>query len=86
VTKYVATCVGLYQSHHLTGLQALAAAQEDANREDTSPLGCTPHTLFELLEIYGDCGLLPVVGEYLGGEPVMFAERAKPIEKSGPIR
>jgi hypothetical protein len=68
---------GLYQAHHLARLQTLAAAQEDANREDTSPLGCTPHTLFELLEIYGDCGLLSVVGEYLGGEPVMFAERAK---------
>ncbi|MGI9284372.1 MAG: phytanoyl-CoA dioxygenase family protein [Pseudomonadales bacterium] len=41
------------------------------------PLGCSPGTLFDLLEIYQQCGLLQTVRDYLGDEPVMFAERAK---------
>ncbi len=48
-----------------------------ANQGDTGVLGCSTSTLFELLDIYRECGLLRVVSDYLDGEPLMFGERAK---------
>jgi len=68
---------GMYSQEQVQRLQILADQQEEANRGDTGPLGCTAHTLFELLEVYRECGLLDVVTEYLDGEPLMFGERAK---------
>jgi hypothetical protein len=68
---------GLYNSDLISRLESLSRAEEDDNRTDNSPLGCTPHTFFELLEVYQESGLLGVVGEYLGDQPVMFAERIK---------
>ena len=68
---------GLYNSEHLSRLNMLARLDETPNRERNLPLGCTSHSFFEMLEVYGDCGLLQTVAEYLGGEPVIFAERTK---------
>lgn len=67
----------LYNNEQLEHLQRTALASEEANRGDHKPLGCAPKTLFDLLDIYQECGLLDVVGRYLDDEPVMFAERAK---------
>lgn len=41
------------------------------------PLGCSPGNLFDLLEVYQQCGLLDAVTDYLDGEALLFAERAK---------
>lgn len=68
---------GLYSMEQVERLQSLAEQEEDSNRGGTGPLGCTPHSLFELLDIYKECGLLEAVTEYLDGEPLMFGERAK---------
>ncbi|MEP1471074.1 MAG: phytanoyl-CoA dioxygenase family protein [Halieaceae bacterium] len=58
-------------------MRLLADQEEESNRGDTGPLGCTAHTLFELLEIYRECGLLQTITEYLDGEPLLFGERTK---------
>ncbi|MEP4146699.1 MAG: phytanoyl-CoA dioxygenase family protein [Halioglobus sp.] len=68
---------GLYSKRQLERLQRLAAQQEEIDREDHSPLGTSPHTLFELLETYRESGLLDTVNAYLDGQPLMFAERIK---------
>ena len=68
---------GLYSPAHLDRLQEVAASQEEANRGNNLPLSCTPYTLFDLLEIYRECGLLAAVTDYLDGEPLLFADRAK---------
>jgi len=68
---------GLYSPGQLERLQELSASQEAANRLDNSPLGCTAHTLFGLLEVYRDCGLLDAVRDYLADEPLLFGERTK---------
>ncbi|MCX2974687.1 hypothetical protein EYC87_13925 [Halieaceae bacterium IMCC8485] len=68
---------GLYSLKQVERLLAVAESQEYANREDNGPLGCTAHTLFDLLEVYRECGLLDVVREYLDGEPLLFGERTK---------
>jgi hypothetical protein len=68
---------GLYNEGQLQHLRQLAVQQEAADREDHSPLGTSPHTLFELLEAYRDSGLLAALSGYLDGQPLMFAERAK---------
>ena len=68
---------GLYGSQQVDRLQDLARQEEEVNRGNTGPLGCSPHTLFELLEVYRECGLLDAVREYLNGEPLLFGERTK---------
>ena len=68
---------GLYNGGQLQHLRQLATRQEAVDREDHSPLGTSPHTLFELLETYRQCGLLGAVSDYLDGQPLLFAERAK---------
>ncbi len=68
---------GLYSDAQLQHLRQLAVQQEAVDREDHTPLGTSPHTLFELLEVYRDCGLLDAVDGYLDGQPLMFAERTK---------
>jgi hypothetical protein len=68
---------GLYKPSHLNRLYALAATEEEENLRSEAPLGCSAHTLFEMLEVYRDCGLLQAVKQYLDEEPVMFAERTK---------
>ncbi|MEH6582672.1 MAG: phytanoyl-CoA dioxygenase family protein [Halioglobus sp.] len=67
----------LYSGEVLTRLQHLASTREEADRADNLPLGCTPHTFFQLLNIYQQCGLLDAVREYLDDEPVIFAQRSK---------
>ncbi len=67
----------LYNGNQLESLRRTAASQEEADRQDNLPLGCSPYTLLELLEIYEDCGLLNTVRSYLNDEAVLFAERAK---------
>ncbi|MEP5567751.1 MAG: phytanoyl-CoA dioxygenase family protein [Halioglobus sp.] len=68
---------GLYSTEQVERLRALSEDQEEANRADNAPLGCTDHTLFELLEAYRECGMLDVVREYLDDEPLLFGERTK---------
>lgn len=68
---------GLYSPEQVGKLRLLAEQQEEDNRRDNGPLGCTVHTLFELLETYRECGLSDAVSGYLDGEPLMFGERAK---------
>lgn len=68
---------GLYRPAQLERLQEVAASQEEVNRGNNGPLSCTPYTLFDLLEIYRECGLLAAVTDYLDGEPLLFADRAK---------
>ena len=68
---------GLYRENHLSLLRQLVTQQERKETSDHAPLACSAHTLFHLLEIYNDCGLLPALREYLGANPVLFAERAK---------
>jgi hypothetical protein len=67
----------LYSEDLLTRLQGIAVSREGIDREDNSPLGCSPHTFFQLLSIYQDCGLLDAVRGYLDDEPVVFGERSK---------
>jgi len=67
----------LYSDDLVTRLQAIAASGEDIDREDHSPLGCSPHTFFALLNIYHECGLLDALRGYLDDEPVVFAQRSK---------
>ena len=67
----------LYNEDQLAQLRQGAVSGHDADRVDNAPLGCSADTLFTLLKIYRECGLLDVVSEYLDGEAVMFAERAK---------
>ena len=68
---------GLYQPQQLERLLEVASTDEEENLNSNSAVGCSAHTLFELLEIYHDSGLLGAVRDYLGGEPVIFAERTK---------
>lgn len=67
----------LYTPAHLQRLQVLAVSQEEANRANNQPLGCSDSTLLGLLEIYADCGLLDAVRSYLDNDAVIFAERTK---------
>lgn len=68
---------GLYNQSQVDRLLEVSSSQDEGNRLKNNPLGCTAHTLFELIEIYRECGLLDAVRHYLVGEPVMFAERTK---------
>ena len=68
---------GLYDEGQLQHLRQLAVKQCEVDREDHSPLGTSPHTLFELLETYRQCGLLEAVSAYLDEQPLLFAERTK---------
>jgi hypothetical protein len=56
---------GLFSQRQLERLEQLAQTQEVANQGDTGVLGCSTPTLFELLDIYRECGLLRVVSDYL---------------------
>ena len=61
-------------------VQHLLAYSEENSPESPPghiPLGCSAQVLQGLLEAYRECGLLRTVGEYLGDEAVLFAERAK---------
>jgi hypothetical protein len=67
---------GLYGQEQLQRLQRLA--QENAlPKAQDDRLGCSAHTLFELLEVYRQSGLIDAVEGYLGSRPVLFAERIK---------
>jgi len=66
---------GLYDAAQVQHLQALAEVAGDD--PPASPLGCSARVLFDLLEIYRDCGLLAAVTPYLAHQPVLFAERLK---------
>ena len=68
---------GLFNAQHIQYLRASLERSLADQQACELPLGCTPGTLFDLLEIYQQCGLLDTVRQYLGGEPLMFAERAK---------
>ncbi len=68
---------GLYDTAQLRRLAEAAKAEAQLGTTGDERLGCSPHTLFELLEIYRDCGLLDVVRDYLGAGPLLFAERVK---------
>lgn len=66
-----------YNPEQLQRLQQLARTQEEANRADNLPLGCSDSTLLKLLELYDECGLLEAVRGYLDDDAVIFAERTK---------
>ena len=68
---------GLFSEQQLERLRALLPEHEKAPEESDIPAGCAPEVLFELLEIYRECGLLNLVKQYHGGETLLFAERAK---------
>lgn len=68
---------GLYNHALLERLRAHARVQEAIDREDHSPLGCSPETLVLLLDVYRESGLLDVVATYLDDRPLLFAERVK---------
>ena len=68
---------GLYQPTQLATLRELAAAQEGERPWDEVPPEHWARSLFILLEIYRDSGLLEAVGDYLGDEPVILTERTK---------
>lgn len=68
---------GLYSSADVARLKQLAMAQGQAGRGDELANETWAHTLFTLLELYSNNGLLEAVRPYLGGAPVMLAERTK---------
>ena len=68
---------GLYQPTQLAVLREMAAAQEEERPWDEVPPEHWARSLFILLEIYRDSGLLEAVGDYLGEEPVILTERTK---------
>ncbi len=67
---------GLYGQEQLQRLQRLAQENTQTEQQDDR-LGCSAHTLFELIEVYRQSGLLAAVEGYLGSRPVLFAERIK---------
>lgn len=67
----------LYSDQQIERLATVNQQQLQIPKSDYAPLGCSPHTLFELLSVYEECGLLPTVREYLGPQPLLFGERAK---------
>ena len=67
---------GLYGEEQLQRLRGLAEENTPAKQQDDR-LGCSAHTLFELLEVYRQSGLIDAVAGYLRSRPVMFAERIK---------
>ncbi len=68
---------GLYDRAQLRSLSEAAALDQQRGESHSGALGCSPHTLFELLEIYRESGLLDAVRDYLDGEPLLFGERVK---------
>ncbi len=68
---------GLYDTDQLRRLQAAADIDQADDGGTVQNLGCSAHTLFELLEIYQESGLLDVVRTYLGSSALLFGERAK---------
>jgi hypothetical protein len=68
---------GLFSDDHLQRLRLELLENDTAAQQDDIPLGCTPSVLFELLEVYHECGLLEVILDYQDGQSVLFAERAK---------
>lgn len=68
---------GLFNAAQVQYLLDSAEQATEDQQAGELPLGCSPRALFDLLEVYQQCGLLQTVRDYLGDEPVMFAERAK---------
>ena len=68
---------GLYDTGQLRRLQAAADIDQAGDSKTAGNLGCSAHTLFELLDIYQESGLLDALRNYLGGSPLLFGERAK---------
>jgi hypothetical protein len=68
---------GLYDAAQLRRLERAAEADETSGPGAGDGLGCSPHTLFELLEIYRETGLLEPLRAYLGEQPLLFGERVK---------
>ena len=64
---------GLYPADQIQRMLHLA----QGSQESPVGLGCSDVVLAALIELYRDCGLLAIVTEYLGGQPVLFGERAK---------
>ena len=74
---------GLYSSPEVSMLQQMAMAQGQAGRWDELSSEAWAHTVFTLLELYNNNGLLEAVRPYLGGVPVMLAERTKLRQRRG---
>jgi hypothetical protein len=68
---------GLYSSADVAMLQQMSIAQGEAGRWAELSSETSAQTLFTLLELYSNNGLLDAVRPYLGEAPVIVAERMK---------